>query len=100
VQEHSDLSHSLPLSLSSSVWLRASAERMDALQFVISGPEDTPFLLSGITITTLDPLTFGSVPVTVNFTTRYGTLTGQWSNAAKDKVEYNAVFRYDVCARV
>ena len=43
VQEHSDLSHSLPLSLSSSVWLRASAERMDALQFVISGPEDTPY---------------------------------------------------------
>ena len=31
-QEHSDLSHTLPLSLSSSVWLRASADRMDALQ--------------------------------------------------------------------
>jgi hypothetical protein len=30
-QEHSDLSQSLPLSLSSSVWVRAS-ERMDALQ--------------------------------------------------------------------
>ena len=33
-QEHMDLSNSLPLSLSSSVWLRASAERMDALQVV------------------------------------------------------------------
>jgi baculoviral IAP repeat-containing protein 6 len=42
-QEHSDFSHTLPLSLSSSVWLRASAERMDALQFVISGPDDTPY---------------------------------------------------------
>jgi baculoviral IAP repeat-containing protein 6 len=42
-QEHADLSHSLPLSLSSTVWLRASAERMDALQFMISGPEDTPY---------------------------------------------------------
>ena len=31
-QEHSDLSHTLPLSWSSSVWLRASTERMDALQ--------------------------------------------------------------------
>eukprot|EP00596_Hydrurales_sp_CCMP1899_P003448 CAMPEP_0119034432 /NCGR_PEP_ID=MMETSP1177-20130426/1418_1 /TAXON_ID=2985 /ORGANISM="Ochromonas sp, Strain CCMP1899" /LENGTH=870 /DNA_ID=CAMNT_0006991857 /DNA_START=320 /DNA_END=2929 /DNA_ORIENTATION=- len=42
-QEHSDLSQALPLSLSSSVWLRSSAERMDALQFMISGPEDTPY---------------------------------------------------------
>jgi ubiquitin-protein ligase len=42
-QEHSDLSHSLPVSLSSSVWLRCSAERMDAVQFMISGPEDTPY---------------------------------------------------------
>ena len=66
----------------------------------LSGPEDTPFLLSGITITTLDPLTFGSVQVTVNFTTRFGTLTGQWSNAAKYKVEFNAVFRYGVHACV
>ena len=33
-QEHSDLSHTLPLSWSSSVWLRASTERMDALQVI------------------------------------------------------------------
>ncbi len=42
-QEYADLSHSLPLSLSSSVWLRVSASRMDALQFLISGPENTPY---------------------------------------------------------
>lgn len=43
-QEHSDLSHSLPLStVSSSIWLRASVERMDAVQFMISGPVDTPY---------------------------------------------------------
>jgi hypothetical protein len=36
--EHSDLSHSLPLSaVSSSIWMRASVERMDAVQFMISG---------------------------------------------------------------
>lgn len=42
-QEHSDLSQSLPLSWSSSVWLRVAADRLDALQFVISGPEGTPY---------------------------------------------------------
>jgi hypothetical protein len=42
-KEHSDLSHCLPLSLSSSVWMRASASRMDVVRFMISGPEDTPY---------------------------------------------------------
>ena len=42
-QEHVDLGHSLPLSLSSTVWIRASAERMDILQAMISGPEETPY---------------------------------------------------------
>ena len=47
-QEHSDLSHTLPLSLSSSVWLRASADRMDALQVrptrPLSRPLSSPYL--------------------------------------------------------
>lgn len=43
VQEHSDISHSLPLSLSSSVWLRVAEERIDTLKFMISGPDDTPY---------------------------------------------------------
>ena len=41
-QEHMDLSNSLPLSLSSSVWLRASAERMDALQVTSPNLEPSP----------------------------------------------------------
>ena len=42
-QEHADLSHSLPLSLSSSVWVRVSTDRMDMMQSIISGPEGTPY---------------------------------------------------------
>jgi len=42
-QEHVDLAHSLPFSLSSAVWIRTSAERMDALQAMISGPDGTPY---------------------------------------------------------
>jgi baculoviral IAP repeat-containing protein 6 len=42
-QEHADLSQSLPLTPSSAVWARVHADRMDCLQMIISGPEDTPY---------------------------------------------------------
>ena len=56
-QEHSDLSHTLPLSWSSSVWLRASTERMDALQVTINillfSPSSTSYH-----VTLLTPILF------------------------------------------
>eukprot|EP00903_Cladosiphon_okamuranus_P005775 g5723.t1 len=42
-QEHADLSQSLPLSLSSSVFVRTHEEQMDWMQVMISGPDDTPY---------------------------------------------------------
>ncbi|CAN0076251.1 unnamed protein product, partial [Discosporangium mesarthrocarpum] len=42
-QEHADLSQSLPLSLSSSVFVRSHADAMDCMQVMISGPDDTPY---------------------------------------------------------
>jgi baculoviral IAP repeat-containing protein 6 len=42
-KELADLSDSLPLSLSSSVWVRVMEGRMDCLQVMISGPEGTPY---------------------------------------------------------
>jgi baculoviral IAP repeat-containing protein 6 len=42
-QEHSDLSQSLPLSLSSTIFVRTHAEFMDRMRAVITGPDDTPY---------------------------------------------------------
>lgn len=42
-KEIADLAHSLPLSWSSSVWARASEQRMDTMQAMISGPDSTPY---------------------------------------------------------
>ncbi|CAM9420362.1 unnamed protein product [Chrysoparadoxa australica] len=42
-QEHASLSHSLPLSLSSSIFVVADEESMDRTQVMIIGPEDTPY---------------------------------------------------------
>jgi hypothetical protein len=56
---------------------------------VFTGTEDTAFLLPNIVITTLDPLTFGAVQVTVNLTTRFGSLT--WTNNANGGVSQKSV---------
>ena len=42
--EQADLPHSLPLSWDATVWVRRLEDRMDALQFMISGPVDTPYM--------------------------------------------------------
>ena len=42
-QEHYDIQGSLPVEWSSSVWVRYCAHRLDTLQALISGPEDTPY---------------------------------------------------------
>ncbi len=43
IQEVSALSTGLPLSLSSSVFLRVDAERIDVMKALIVGPVDTPY---------------------------------------------------------
>ena len=42
-QEQSSLCTSLPLSLSSSVFVRVDESRIDVLRALITGPEDTPY---------------------------------------------------------
>lgn len=42
-QEYATLSNSLPLSFSSSVFVRADSNRLDVMKFLITGPTDTPY---------------------------------------------------------
>jgi baculoviral IAP repeat-containing protein 6 len=68
-QEHADISSSLPLSFSSSVWLRVSAERMDAVRFLISGPDDTPYSNGLFLFDAIFPSRYPSEPPKVNLDT-------------------------------
>uniref|UniRef100_A0A7S2D863 UBC core domain-containing protein n=1 Tax=Octactis speculum TaxID=3111310 RepID=A0A7S2D863_9STRA len=74
-QEHADLSKSLPLNPSSSVWIRAHSDRMDCMQFLISGPEDTPYSGGLMLFDTLFPSDYPNSPPKVNLqTTGQGTV--------------------------
>lgn len=42
-QEQADMMHSLPLNSSSSVFVRVPEDKMDTMQAIIVGPEDTPY---------------------------------------------------------
>eukprot|EP01041_Mallomonas_annulata_P009359 gene9359-19411_t len=92
-QEHADLSHSLPLSLSSSVvWVRCSSSRMDMLQTIISGPDDTPYSNGLFLFDAYFPDNYPSVAPNVNLqTTGSGTvclsLLGTWEG--KDGETWN-----------
>ena len=76
-QEHQDLSRggSLPLSLGSSIFLRALSSRMDWLKAMISGPSGTPYENGLFIFDIFLPDDYPHVPPKVNLqTTGYGTV--------------------------
>uniref|UniRef100_A0A7S2W505 UBC core domain-containing protein n=1 Tax=Rhizochromulina marina TaxID=1034831 RepID=A0A7S2W505_9STRA len=72
VQEHADLSQSLPCTASSSVWLRAREDRMDQVQFLISGPEGTPYSGGLFLFSAFIPIDYPNVSPKVKFQTTGG----------------------------
>jgi ubiquitin-protein ligase len=89
-QEHADMSHdecapdsgvaprrrsNLPCSLSSTIWMRTSSERMDVVSCLISGPDDTPYASGLFLFDILFPGDYPSGPPKVNLqTTGSGTV--------------------------
>jgi len=71
-QEHADLSKSLPLSRSSSVFVRAHADRMDVLRALIVGPEDTPYSGGCFIFDIFMPATYPNTPPNVQICTTGG----------------------------
>ena len=75
VQEHVDLSQSLPLNASSSAWCRAHPSRMDALRVAIAAPEGTPYSGGLFVFDVRFPPTYPSGPPSVQLlTTGRGTV--------------------------
>ncbi len=98
-KEHADLCTSLPLSWSSTVWMRVSSERMDILQAMISGPDETPYQNGLFIFDSYFPNKYPNEPPLINLsTTGHGSvrfnpnlyncgkvclsLLGTWSGAA------------------
>jgi baculoviral IAP repeat-containing protein 6 len=73
--EHADWSRSLPVTLSSSVWVRSNSARMDAVQAMISGPEDTPYHNGLFLFDAIFPEDYPKSPPKINLrTTGRGTV--------------------------
>jgi baculoviral IAP repeat-containing protein 6 len=73
--EHADWSRSLPVTLSSSVWVRSNSMRMDAVQAMISGPEDTPYHNGLFLFDAIFPEDYPKSPPKINLrTTGRGTV--------------------------
>ena len=70
--EHADLSRSLPLNWSSSVWVRRSSERADSVQAVISGPSETPYSNGLFLFDSYFPDQYPTVPPMFNLQTTGG----------------------------
>ena len=70
--EHSDWPGSLPLFLNSTIWIRASSQRMDAVRFVISGPEGTPYSCGLFLFDAFFPPNYPNEPPKVNLMTTGG----------------------------
>lgn len=72
VHEIQDLKLSLPLTTSSSVFMRYHSTHMDCAQALISGPEDTPYHHGLFLFDILFPETYPQVPPIVNIQTTGG----------------------------
>uniref|UniRef100_A0A915CQA0 UBC core domain-containing protein n=1 Tax=Ditylenchus dipsaci TaxID=166011 RepID=A0A915CQA0_9BILA len=68
-QEVVSLSSSLPLSLSSSVFVRACEERLDAMKVLITGPEGTPYSNGCFEFDVYFPPDFPNSPMLINLET-------------------------------
>jgi len=63
------LSNSLPLSLSSSVFVRCDEERLDVMQALVTGPADTPYANGCFVFDIFFPSDYPSNPMQVNLQT-------------------------------
>ena len=68
-QESASLLNSLPLSLSSSVFVCVSEERLDTMKVLITGPADTPYSGGCFEFDIFFPLDFPNVPPQMNLQT-------------------------------
>lgn len=75
VQEISSLSSGLPLFKESSVFLRVDSERIDVMQCIITGPEDTPYAHGCFQFDIYCPPDYPTSPPAINLqTTGHGTV--------------------------
>ncbi|KAF7639067.1 UBIQUITIN_CONJUGAT_2 domain-containing protein [Meloidogyne graminicola] len=68
-QEIVSLSSSLPLSMNSSVFVRTSEERLDAMKVLITGPADTPYANGCFEFDVFFPPDYPNVPMQMNLET-------------------------------
>ncbi|KAL7076726.1 hypothetical protein ACQ4LE_003795 [Meloidogyne hapla] len=68
-QEIVSLSSSLPLSISSSVFVRTCEERLDAMKVLITGPSDTPYANGCFEFDVFFPPDYPNVPMQMNLET-------------------------------
>ncbi|CAG9531988.1 unnamed protein product, partial [Cercopithifilaria johnstoni] len=68
-QEIVTLSNSLPLSLSSSVFVRACEERLDVMKVLITGPADTPYMNGCFEFDVWFPTDYPNSPMHINLET-------------------------------
>jgi baculoviral IAP repeat-containing protein 6 len=68
-QESASLLNSLPLSLSSSVFVRVAEERLDTMKILITGPADTPYSSGCFEFDVYFPTDYPNVPMMLNLMT-------------------------------
>jgi baculoviral IAP repeat-containing protein 6 len=74
-QELTTLANSLPLSASSSVFIRTDEERLDVMKFLITGPSETPYANGCFVFDVFFPPDYPNNPMMVNLeTTGYKTV--------------------------
>lgn len=68
-QEAATLATSLPLSYSSSVFVRTDADRLDVMKVLITGPSDTPYANGCFILDVYFPAEYPTVPMLINLET-------------------------------
>ncbi|XP_065652582.1 baculoviral IAP repeat-containing protein 6 isoform X4 [Hydra vulgaris] len=68
-QEFATLSTSLPLSYSSTLFLRCDSERLDVIKVLITGPEDTPYENGCFEFDVYFPAEYPTSPMSINLIT-------------------------------
>ena len=68
-QEAVTLSNSLPLSYSSTVFVRTDADRLDVMKVLITGPADTPYSNGCFEFDVYFPLDYPKIPMLINLET-------------------------------
>ncbi|CAG4984494.1 unnamed protein product [Colias eurytheme] len=68
-QEAATLATSLPLSYSSSVFVRTDTDRLDVMKVLITGPSDTPYANGCFVLDVYFPAEYPAVPMLINLET-------------------------------